>query len=203
MCVVCVCVCVCCVCCVCVRDVCVLCVCVYVMCVLCVCAWCVCVCVCVCVCHHFVCLAEVPRLLCSCTVTWSHASHILEMAVLCVHACMRFSFCLCGRSTQLQQCTPNHTHSPLPLLAPAEGTQGQVSWYKQLLPSVQGRGKGEGPYVCKERNSTSFLEGTVACYSHAHLDTHSHHLYTTHTHTINNTHILACSMASKIAFISD
>ena len=106
VCVVCVCVYVMCVLCVCVRDVCVCCVCVC-MCVVCVCM----VCVCVCVCHHFVCLAEVPRLLCSCTVTWSHASHILEMAVVCVHACMRFSFCLCGQSTQLQQCIYTHPHS--------------------------------------------------------------------------------------------
>ena len=175
--------------------------CVYVMCVLCVCAWCVCVCVCVC--HHFVCLAEVPRLLCSCTVTWSCASHILEMAVLCVHACMRFSFCLCGRSTQLQQCTPTHTHSPLPLLAPAEGTQGQVSWYKQLLPSVQWRSKGEGPYVCAKRGTLPVSWKGQWHATAMHTLTHSHHMYTTHPHTINNTHILACSMASKIVFISD
>ena len=137
-----------CVLCVCVRDVCVLCVRVYVMCVLCVCVCVrdvccvcvqgVCVCVCVCVCHHFVCLAEVPRLLCSCTVTWSHASHILEMVVLyicaCVHAFL-ILFNLCGRSTQLQQCTPTHTHSPLPLLTPAESTQGQASELVQATPA--------------------------------------------------------------------
>ena len=83
------------------------------------------------------------------------------------------------------------THSPLPLPAPAEGTQGQVSWYKQLLPNVQEGSKGEGPYVCAERNSTSFLERTVA--SHSYIMTQSPHVhspscthtYTTHTHTHN------------------
>ena len=49
--------------------------------------------------------------------------------------------------------SPTLTHSPLSLPAPAEGTQGQVSWYKQLLPSVQGRSKGEGPYVCAKRGT--------------------------------------------------
>ena len=48
---------------------------------------------------------------------------------------------------------PTLTHSPLPLPMPAEGTQGQVSWYKQLLPSVQGRSKGEGPYMCAKRRT--------------------------------------------------
>ena len=43
------------------------------------------------VCHHFVCVAEVTRLLCSCTMTWSHASHILEMIVLCVQKSTSFS----------------------------------------------------------------------------------------------------------------
>ena len=143
--------------------------------------------VCVCVCHDFVCLAEVPRLLCSCTETWSHASHILEMAVLCVHAYMRFSFCLCGRSTQLQQCTPTHTHSlsSSPLPTPAEGTQGQVSWYKQLLPSVQERSKGEGPYVCAERRTlpVSWDSGMLQ----PHHDTVT--TCTQHTHTQLTTHI--------------
>ena len=90
--------------------------------------------------------------------------------------------------TAVQQCTPTLTHSPLPLPAPAEGTQGQVSWYKQLLPSVQGRSKGESPYVCAERNSTSFLERTEAGYSHTmtqspHVQSPTcTHTYTTPTH---------------------
>ena len=66
---------------------------------------------------------------------------------------------------------PTLTHSPLPFPAPARSAQGQVSWYKQLLPSLQGRSKGEGPYMCAKRGTQYQLLGKDSGRLQPHHDT--------------------------------
>ena len=110
---------------------------------------------------------------------------------------------------------PTLTHSPLPLPAPAEGTQGQVSWYKQFLPSVcRGEAKvkalscvqrgtlpvswkGQWQATATPWHSHSNKNHTTCIYTRSPV-----HTYTTHTYTIEqHTCILACSMVSNFIFI--
>ena len=180
------------------------CVCVYVMCVVCAwCAWCVCVCVCVCVSSF--CLSvrstQTPVFLYSDMVTCK--SHSGDGSLVC--ACVSHSVCVAEVPNSSSVHPPTHTHSPLPLPTPAEGTQGQVSWYKQLLPGVQGRSKGEGPYVCAKRGTLPVSWKGQWHATAMHTLTHTVTTCTQHTHTQLTTHIYlhACSMANKIVFISD
>ena len=84
----------------------------------------------------------------SCLFHSQYAAALWEVHGLCClvpsHACplveQELIGCGCHARLQALQSSSVHpptlTHSPLPLPAPAEGTQGQVSRYKQLLPSV-------------------------------------------------------------------
>ena len=137
-------------------------------------------------------------MVCACLVP-SHACPLVEQELI---GCSWHARLQALQSSSVHP--PTLTHSPLPLPAPAEGTQGQVSRYKQLLPSVcRGEAKVKALTCVQEKNSTSFLERTVAGYSH--IMTHSltcTHTYTTHTYTIEqHTCILACSMVSNFIFI--
>ena len=138
---------------------------------------CVCVCarVCACVCAWCACTVCGAPMFCwrpthslSCLFHSQYAAALWEVHGLCMslpsHACPLMEQKLTGSrwyswraSLQALHSSSVHpptlTHSPLPLPAPAEGTQGQMSWYKQLLPSVQGSSKGEGPYVCAKRGT--------------------------------------------------
>ena len=92
--------------------------------------------------------------------------------------------------TAVQQCTHTHTHSLSSFPpTPAEGTQGQVSRYKQLLPSVQGRSKGEGPYVCAKRGTLPVSWKGQWHATAMHTLTHTVTTCTQHTHTQLTTHI--------------
>ena len=122
---------------------------------------------------------------------------------VCMRACISHSVCVAEVPNSSSVHPPTLTHSPLPLLTPAEGTQGQVSWFKQLLPSVQGRSKGEGPYVCAKRGTLPVSWKGQWHATAMHTLTHTVTTCTQHTHTQLTTHKLACSMASKIVFISD
>ena len=180
---------------------------------------CMCVCVCVCVCVvRVLCDVCVYACVCACvccTVRCCFVGGAWSVHVI-TFTCMPTGGAKADRQslvqltcssagTALQQCTPTHTRSPLPLPAPAEGTQGQVSWYKQLLPSVQGRSKGEALTCVQREELYQFLgkdsgklqphHDTITTCTLAHLYTHIHH---THTQ-LNNTN--TCMPANIIHII--
>ena len=97
-----------------------------------------------------------------------------------------------------RHCTPactltTLTHSPLPLPTPAEGTQGQVSWYKHLCQVCRGEAKVKALTCVQREELYQFLgkdsgklqphHDTVTTCTLTHLYTHIHH---THTQ-LNNT----------------
>ena len=108
---------------------------------------------------------------------------------VCMRACVSHSVCVAEVPNSSSVHPPTLAHSPLPLLAPAEGTQGQVSQYKQLLPSVQGRSKGEGPYVCAKRGTLPVSWKGQWHATAMHTLTHTVTTCRQHTHTQLTTHI--------------